>query len=155
MQLAPAFRSPDGYRINPPSDWTVRPAQPGNGISVIFAAPVLDPAAKMPFVDTLNVVVVPTDEALDVLLAQTKAKYPTVLAAYAVVTDQPIVMPDGQPAHLLGGTFELDGYGAQQNSQLLVVREGKSYTATFTAAKASFDGLRDLFERSLRSFELE
>ena len=121
---------------------------------MLFAATGLDPAAQKPFVDNLNVVVTASTKSLEDLVAEGKAKYPSVLTNYKVITDQSIDMPNGQPAHLLGGTFDAEGYGPEENIQLIIVNGGKSYTVTFTSPAVSFDKYHDLVQASLASFVL-
>lgn len=150
-QVGRPYHSPDGYSINPPSGWVLHPTSPGSGISVLFAADTVDPAAQKPFVDNLNVVITPTDKTVESLAAETKAKYPSILTNYKSVTDQATTMPTGQAGYLLGGTFDAEGYGSEENIQLLIVNAGKLYTATFTTATGSFDGHHDLFQASLAS----
>jgi len=148
-----AYHSPDGYSISPPDGWVLHPTDGQNGVSVVFAAPGLDTAARKPFVDNLNVVVTTTADSLDTLVAQTKQQYPSVLTNYKVVTDQPTVV-NGHSAHLLGGTYDDESAGPLQNVQLILAYAGKEYTVTFTSAAASFDGFHDPIQASLSTFTL-
>jgi hypothetical protein len=152
--LAAAYHSPDGYSISPPADWILHPTDGQDGLSVLFGAPTVDKAAPKPFVDNLNVVITATPENLDSLVSETKQKYPSVLKNYKVVTDQPITLPNGQPAHLLGGTSDDERSGSLENIQLILVSAGKEYTITFTSPAASFDSYHDLIQASLASFTL-
>ena len=152
--LAAAYHSPDGYSISPPDGWVLHPTDGQNGVSVVFAAPGLDKAAKKPFVDNLNVVVTTTADSLDTLVAQTKQQYPSVLTNYKVVTDQPTVV-NGHSAHLLGGTYDDESSGPLQNIQLILADAGKEYTVTFTSAASSFDGFHDPIQASLSTFTLD
>jgi len=151
--LAAAYHSPDGYSISPPDGWVLHPTDGQNGVSVVFAAPGLDKAARKPFVDNLNVVVTTTADSLDTLVAQTKQQYPSVLTNYKVVTDQPTVV-NGHSAHLLGGTYDDEGAGPLQNIQLILADAGKEYTVTFTSVASSFDGFHDPIQASLSTFTL-
>ena len=151
--LAAAYQSPDGYTISPPDGWVLHPTDGQNGVSVVFAAPDLDKAARKPFVDNLNVVVTTTADSLDTLVAQTKQQYPSVLTNYKVVTDQPTVV-NGHSAHLLGGTYDDESAGPLQNIQLILADAGKEYTVTFTSVASSFDGFHDPIQASLSTFTL-
>ncbi|MGI8816764.1 MAG: DcrB-related protein [Pseudonocardia sp.] len=149
--LGQAYHSPDGYRISPPADWVLHPTDGRGGLSVRFAAPTADKAAPEPFADNLNVVITPTTRSLDNLVAETKQQYPSVLTNYKVVTDQSGVI-GGQPAHLLGGTYDDPRSGSLENIQMLILSAGKQYTVTFTAPAASFDSLHAAMLASLASF---
>jgi hypothetical protein len=151
--LAATYHSPDGYSLSPPDGWVLHPTDGQNGVSVVFAAPALDQAAKKPFVDNLNVVITPTPDTLDNLVAQTKQQYPSVLTNYKVVTDQPTTV-NGHAAHLLGGTYDDPTAGPLQNIQLILAEAGKEYTVTFTSATASFDGFHEPIQASLSTFTL-
>jgi len=153
VPLAAAYHSPDGYSISPPDGWVLHPTDGQNGVSVVFAAPALDQAAKKPFVDNLNVVITATPETLDALVAQTKQQYPSVLTNYKVVTDQPTTV-NGQAAHLLGGTYDDPAAGPLQNIQLILAEGGKEYTVTFTSAAPSFDAFHEPIQASLSTFTL-
>jgi hypothetical protein len=153
VPLAAAYHSPDGYSISPPDGWVLHPTNGQNGVSVVFAASALDPAAKKAFVDNLNVVITATPETLDALVAQTKQQYPSVLTNYKIVTDQPTTL-NGHAAHLLGGTYDDPAAGPLQNIQLILADAGKEYTVTFTSAAPSFDGFHEPIQASLSTFTL-
>jgi hypothetical protein len=151
--LGAPYRSPDGYFISPPAGWALHPVDPRSGVSVVFAATTLDKAAAKPFADNLNVVITPESRPLDAVVAETKAKYPTIVTNYQVVTDQPVSV-QGQPAHLIGGTYADERSGALENIQLVVVNGGKMYSVTFTTPAASFDKFHEAMNASLGSFGL-
>jgi hypothetical protein len=154
VPLAAAYHSPDGYSISPPDGWVLHPTTGQQGLSVVFAATTVDAAAQKPFANNLNVVVTPTPDTLDSLISQAKQQSPGLLPNYTVVTDQPVTLADGQPAHLLGATYDQQGTGSLENIQLLLVDAGKEYTITFTSPAASFDSYHDLAQASLASFTL-
>lgn len=148
--VGPAYRSPDGYTISPPAGWREFPIEKQAGISSAFGATQLDKGAAKPFAANLNVVITPENRPLDAVIAQTKELYPSVLAGYKVVIDQPT--GDGaQPAHILGGTYN-DENGALQNVQLVTIKAGKMYTVSYTSSAASFAGLREVFQASMSTF---
>jgi hypothetical protein len=59
-QLAAAYRSPDGYALNPPPGWVQRNTDGQNGLSIVFTAPTADRSGQKPFADNINVIVLPT-----------------------------------------------------------------------------------------------
>lgn len=132
----------------------MHPTDGQQGLSSLFSAPAVDPAAQKPFVDNINVTVQPTKQTLDELIALTKAKYPSYLANYHVVADQPVTMSTGHPAHILSGTYDAPGVGPSENVQLTLVEAGKAYTVTFTSPAASFDSYHELVRASLYTFTL-
>ena len=125
-----------------------------DGISILFSAPEVDKAAQKPFADNLTVAIQSTTQSLDGLIAETKQKYPSYLANYKVVTDQSIATGDGRPAHLLGGTYDVEGTGSLENIQLTVAANGKAYTVTFTSPAASFESYHEQIQAVLASFSL-
>jgi len=132
----------------------LHPTTGQQGLSVVFAATTVDAAAQKPFVNNLNVVITPTTENLDSLIAEAKQQSPSLLPHYTVVTDQPATLSNGQPAHLLGATYDQQGTGSLENIQLILVDAGKEYTITFTSPAGSFDSYHDLAQASLASFTL-
>jgi hypothetical protein len=75
------------------------------------------------------------------------------LGDYRPMADEPVTLPDGTPAHLLGGTFRNPDTGlALRNVQLLAVRAGaETVVVTGTALADEWDGYGPVFETSLRS----
>lgn len=153
VNLANPYHSKDGYSISPPADWIYHPTDGQGGVSSVFGAPARDPGAKAPFVDNINVVVVPASGDLNTLVAETKQQYPSVLTNYTVTTDEPTTV-NNHPAYLLGGTYEDPKSGPLQNIQIMVVDSGKLYTATFTSATPTFNSMQEVAKASLRSFRI-
>jgi hypothetical protein len=150
--LAVPYHSPDGYSISPPAGWSAR-GYPS--LSAAFVAPTLDNAVQKPFVDNLNVVVAPTPLTLGSTISQEKQQNPSYLSNYTIVTDQPTTLPNGQTAHLLGGTFDWPNGGELENIQLVLVNAGKEYAVTFTSSAGNFNNNYDLARASLSSFTLK
>jgi hypothetical protein len=154
-KLGPLYSSPDGYRISPPEGWLRYPIPTPKGTSVAFSSTTLDSASNRPFADNLSVIIIPSGRPVEALVADIKREFGSRVPSFRVVTDQPIRLPDGQPAHLLSSTFNGPKGTPQQNLQLLAVRAGKAYAVTFTATAGTFAGLRALFQQSLSSFALD
>ena len=133
----------------------LHPTTGQQGLSVVFAATTVDTAAHQPFVNNLNVVITPTTDTLDSLIAQDKQQSPGLLPHYTVVTDQAATLSKGRQAHLLGATYDQQGTGSLENIQLILVDAGKEYTITFTSPAESFDNYHDLAQASLASFTLD
>ncbi|MFD7157984.1 hypothetical protein ACFV9C_25510 [Kribbella sp. NPDC059898] len=134
----------------PPSGWKEYPAGHASGLSVVFLAPAVDPAAK--FVDNINVVITPAAKDLRSTVAESKQAYPRIFTHYRLVVDEPAIA-NGRDAYLVGGTFEREGLELG-NLQLFVIAGAKQYTITFTSPAASFPRLRRLAQASLLSFRL-
>jgi hypothetical protein len=120
-------------------------------MSTSFTSTTLDPAS--PYADTMYVMVTPTGAPLEAVVAEAKQSYGTILPGYRVITDQPIQLSGGQPAHLLSGTFRTLRVG-RQILQLVTVHSGKAYAVTFMAA-GSFGDMQSPFQKSVSSFALE
>ena len=151
--LAAPYQSPDGYRISPPAGWVQREVTGVPGLSVAFIAPEPDTAGQKPFADNLNMIVNPTADSLDNLVEKAKQESPTALPNYQVVVDEPTTA-GGQPAHLLGATYDQEGTGQARNIQVITVSGGKEYTATVTATAGNFDRIADVARASLASLSL-
>ena len=151
---AAPYHSKDGYSISAPAGWIFHPSDGQNGVSSIFGAPTTDSAAKIPFVDNINVVITPADADLETAVAKSIQQGPSILPNYKVTTNEPTTA-DGHPAHLLGGTYDDGQAGPLENLQLIIVNGSKEYTISFTSTTENYSGQRDLAEASLNSFKFD
>jgi hypothetical protein len=145
------FTSPQGFSLVPPAGWKDLPDRVGGGLSAVFIAPALDPAAR--FVDNIIVVIDTAHQDLQSTIAQSKLALPGVLTHYRVVIDEPATA-SGQRAHLLGGTYIRENK-AFETLQLVLLARGNQYTVTFTCPAASFESLRGKAQASLLSLHLD
>jgi hypothetical protein len=76
VALDAVYRSADGYALSPPAGWTVTAPPPGYQVSVMFRAGAPEPGTTGTFIDNMSVLVVPTDQSLDSVVAQTRQQLP-------------------------------------------------------------------------------
>jgi hypothetical protein len=115
------------FRITPPAGWRVGTSTTA-GIAVLFS-----PSTRTgSFTPGLSVYVVDSTLPLDGTVAGARSEL-TGLSSYASTTDEPITLPDGTPAHLLGGTYRDLGRDLDlRNLQLFAVHDGKAFAVTAT-----------------------
>jgi hypothetical protein len=146
------FRDAQGrFDVVPPPGWTVDTSG-AQDTAVIFTDPRPSASPSGRFRANINVIVVPADADLPGIVTGARREV-LALAAYRPTADEPVTLPDGWPAHLLGGSFRdpLTGL-ALRNVQLLAVRGGaETVVATGTALADTWDGYGPVFETSLRS----
>lgn len=102
---------------------------------------------------TLRVVVQPTPGDLAANVAGARTLLPTAFTGYRPVVDEPITLPDDQPAWLLGGTYT-ENAQALRNLQLAVVEGGVSHVLTATAPADRFAQYEPAVRESFNSFAL-
>jgi hypothetical protein len=146
------FRDAQGrFDLVPPPGWTVDTTGAQN-TAVIFADPRPSESQSGRFRANINVIVVPAAADLPGIVTGARQEV-RALADYRPTADAPVTLPDGSPAHLLGGTYHDPGTGlALRNVQLLAVHGGtETVVATGTALADTWDGYGAVFETSLRS----
>jgi hypothetical protein len=73
------------------------------------------------------------------------------LTSYAQVEDRSLTV-NGQPAHILGGTFK-QGTFELRNRQLFVVRNDVAYVVTATALASTWNSYEALIDASIKTFQ--
>ncbi len=142
-----AFRDALGrFDLVPPPGWTVDTSG-AESTAVIFA----DPRPRG-FRANVNVVVVPAHTDLPGIVTGSRQEV-RALEDYRPTADEPVTLPDGAPAHLLGGTYHDPGTGLVLRNLQLVALHGRTQTVvvTGTALAEAWDGYEPVFETSLRS----
>ncbi|GAA5122816.1 hypothetical protein [Pseudonocardia adelaidensis] len=139
------------FDVVPPPGWTVDTSG-AQKTAVIFADPLVSETPGGRFRANINVIVVPSTGDLPGILAGAREEV-RALADYLPTADEPVTLPDGAPAHLLGGTYHDPGAGlALRNLQLMAVQGGaETVVVTATALVDTWDGYGPVFETSLRS----
>jgi hypothetical protein len=146
------FRDAKGrFDLVPPPGWTVDTSG-AQRTAVIFADPRPSESPSGRFRANINVIVVPAGSDLPHIVTAARQEV-RVLANYRPTADEPVTLPDGSPAHLLGGTFRDPDTGlALRNVQLLALHGGtETVVATSTALADTWDSYGVVFETSLRS----
>lgn len=151
---APAPRPPGApfrdalgrFVLVPPPGWTLDTSG-AEATAVIFA----DPRPRG-FRANVNVVVVPAHTDLPGIVTGARQEV-RALEDYLPTADEPVTLPDGAPAHLLGGTYHDPGTGLALRNLQLVALHGQAQTVvvTGTALAEAWDGYAAVFETSLRS----
>lgn len=148
----PAFRDAlSRFDVVPPPGWTVDTSGV-QGTAVVFADPQVSQAAGGRFRANINVIVLPATTDLPGIVGAARQEV-RALAGYLPTADEPVTLPDGSPAHLLGGTYQDPKSGlALRNLQLMVLHGGgETVVVTGTALADTWDGYGPVFESSLRS----
>lgn len=147
----PVFHDAQGrFGLVPPPGWTVDTTVTYE-TAVVFADPQPSESPSGRFRANVNVLVVAarTDLAGTVTMARQEVQE---LADYRPTADEPVTLPDGSPAHLIGGTFRDPESGlALRNVQLLAVAGPRTVVATGTALADTWGSYGPVFETSLRS----
>jgi hypothetical protein len=139
------------FRIVPPAGWTTDTSGAQN-TTVVFVDPKPTQSEDGPFSANINVLVVSSALGLDATVTRAKQELHG-LGAYTSTVDEAVVLADGTPAHLLGGTFTDQRSGfTLQNEQLFVVHAGSTLVATGTALAASWGQSAAAFEGAFGTF---
>jgi hypothetical protein len=148
----PAFHDAlDRFDLVPPPGWTVDTSG-RQGTAVVFADPSATGAPQARFRANINVIVVPARTDLPGIVTGARREV-RELAGYVPTADEPVTLPDGSAAHLLGGTYRDPGSGlVLRNLQLVAVHGGvETVVVTGTALADTWDGYGPVFDTSLRS----
>jgi hypothetical protein len=138
------------FRIAPPAGWTADTGG-GQGTAVVFRNPTPTRTGDLSFSANINVIVVPATADLDATIVGARQEL-SGLPGYASTDDEAVVLSDGTPAHLLGGTFTDARSGAQlRNLQMFAVRGGSGVVATGTAPATSWASFATPFDAALRT----
>lgn len=143
------------FALVPPTSWKADTSG-ANDLAVRFDSPATVPAPKgPPFAPSVNVRVVASQLDLNAIVVGSRAELKRLAAGYEAKADQPDTLPDGTPAHELGGTFQDAASGLTlRNLQLFAVKGGSVYVATGTALADGWDALEKELDASLRSLTL-
>ena len=148
----PAFSDAlNRFDLVPPPGWTVDTSGL-QGTAVVFADPQVSASPGGRFRANINVIVVPARTDLPGIVTGARQEV-RALADYVPTADEPVTLPDGSPAHLLGGTYHDPDTGlALRNLQLMALHGGTAtVVVTGTALADTWDGYGRVFETSLRS----
>jgi hypothetical protein len=139
------------FDVVPPPGWTVDVSGAQN-TAAIFTDPRASESPAGRFRANINVIVVPANSDLPGIVTGARQEV-RALADYLPTADEPVTLPDGSAAHLLGGTYHDPGTGlALRNIQLLALHGGtETVVVTGTTLADTWDGYGPVFETSLRS----
>jgi hypothetical protein len=158
-RLSPSPRPPGAafhdalsrFDLVPPPGWAVDTSGAEN-TAVVFTDPQVSESPTGRFRANINVIVVPARTDLPGIVTGARQEV-RALADYLPTADEPVTLPDGSPAHLLGGTYHDPDTGrALRNVQLLALHgAAETVVVTGTALADTWDGYGAVFETSLRS----
>lgn len=139
------------FDVVPPPGWTVDASGVQN-TAVVFADPQVSDSPGGRFRANINVIIVPANSDLAGIVTGARQEV-RALADYLPTADEPVTLPDGSPAHLLGGTYHDPETGlALRNVQLMALHGStETVVVTGTALVDTWDGYGPVFETSLRS----
>ncbi|GAA0934725.1 hypothetical protein [Pseudonocardia zijingensis] len=148
----PVFRDALGrFDLVPPPGWTVDTSGV-ESTAVVFVDPQVSESPSGRFRASVNVVVVPARGALPGIVTGARQEVRS-LADYRPTADEPVTLPDGSPAHMLGGTYRDPRSGLVLRNLQLVALHGTTETVvvTGTALADTWDPYGPVYETSLRS----
>ena len=149
----PGFVDPQGrFGITPPSGWRADTSGT-SGTEVIFFSPTADTTDAGEFTPNINIVVGPGGADLEQTIEANRESLKT-LPDYEGITDTEVVLSDGTPAHILGGTFTQSGF-AVQNLQLFTSAGGTDMVVTGTALAETWGNWEGLFAESFETFTVQ
>ncbi|WP_433290029.1 LpqN/LpqT family lipoprotein [Pseudonocardia sp. CA-142604] len=149
------FKDAQGrFTLNPPAKWVIDDSGE-QGTAALFLEPRSAATEARGFSANINVLVVPSP--VDLSTAVTGARQElTSLDGYASTTDESLVLRDGTPAHLLGGTFVDPGSGLElRNEQLFAVHDGSAIVATGTSLADDWETYEPVLDTALRSLTVD
>jgi hypothetical protein len=142
------------FGLTPPAGWVIDNSGE-QGTAVLFLEPRSAGTEARGFSANINVLVVPSPADLPTAVAGARQEL-TSLDGYDSTTDESVVLRDGTPAHLLGGTFVDPGSGlALRNEQLFAVHNGSAIVATGTSLAESWGSYEPVLDTALRSLTVD
>lgn len=143
--LSATVYSTTGFSIRPPEAWT-KDESGKLGAKVFFFGP-----RQSNFTININVVSEPAQGTnVEQYVQAGKPQLAQALTGYAQVEDRALTV-NGQPAHILGGTFK-QGTFELRNRQLFVVRHDVAYVVTATALASTWSTYDALIDASIKTF---
>jgi hypothetical protein len=139
------------FDVVPPQGWAVDTSGT-ESTAVVFTDPTVSESPTGPFRANINVIVLPAHADLPGIVTGARQEV-RALVDYLPTADEPVTLPDGSPAHLLGGTYRDPDSGlALRNLNLMAVHgSAETVVVTATALADTWDGYGVVFETSLRS----
>lgn len=143
------YYTDEDYKILPPHGWSVGVI---TGI-VYFANPETDFENNLPFQANINIIKEDVrGTSFNSYIDVTKQQLSTFFTSYRL-EDETESSVNGQRAYFLESTFTQGEYRLR-NRQLIVADNGSAFIITATALASDWGKYSELFESSLRSFEL-
>ena len=144
-RLSATVYSAPGFSIRPPEGWT-QDDSGKLGSKVFFLGP-----RQSNFTVNINVISEPAQGTnVEQYVQAGKPQLAQALTGYAQVEDRALTV-NGQPAHILGGTFK-QGTFELRNRQLFVVRHDVAYVVTATALASTWSTYEALLDASIKTF---
>ncbi|HEY4421335.1 MAG TPA: hypothetical protein VGN22_17555 [Pseudonocardia sp.] len=138
------------FGLTPPAGWVVDHSGE-QATAALFLEPRSAATETRGFSANINVLVVPSPADLSDAVTGARQEL-TSLDGYASTIDESVVLRDGTPAHLLGGTFVDPGSGlALRNEQLFAMHDGSAIVATGTSLADYWESYEPVLDTALRS----
>lgn len=130
----------EGFSITPPLGWTeatgTGESAPDPTAKITFVNPVPDTEGGTPFPATLAVYAIPASGlTLNGSVTSAKQDLPRTLAKFTLIDDAMVRTAGGDPAYMLGGTFQ----GGLRLKELIVVKNDTLYIVTGIALTAPWE----------------
>ncbi len=150
-KLNDAF-SGQGYKMRPPVGWDTNKAV--GEVPAHFLNPTPDlQGGVIPFHANINIVIEPVPEmTMQEYVDATKRLISLELPDHNFIDDAESTV-NGHSAHFLESTFQHEIFNLR-NRQLLLLSDDQAFVVTTTALEETWESYDDIFDASLRSFEL-
>ncbi|WP_219413161.1 hypothetical protein [Pseudonocardia nigra] len=138
------------FALVPPAGWVADTSGVQN-TAVLFVDPQPFHATAGPFSANINVLVQERATDLQATVAGVRRELADV-PGYGSTADESVVLADGTPAHLFGGTFRHPEIGFElRNLQLFTVHDGATVIITGTAPVEAWADYEAAIDTSLRT----
>ena len=151
-KLEAAF-SGKGYKMRPPLGWATNKAV--GDVPAHFLNPIPDlQGGVIPFQANINILIEPVPEKppMQEYVDASKQTISLMLTDHNLVDDSESTV-NGRPAHFLESTFHHEIFKLR-NRQMLLISDDQAFVVTATALEETWESYDDIFDASLRSFEL-
>ena len=151
--LGDAF-SGEGYKIRPPLGWDAN--ELSGKINAVFLNSTPDlQTGVVPFQANINIVIEPVPETptMQEYVDANKRLLSLMLTDHNFIEDSESTV-NGHPAHFLESTFQHEIFNLR-NRQLFLLNGDEAFVVTATALDETWESYGDIFDASLRSFELD
>ena len=143
-----------GYKIRPPLGWDAN--ELSGKINAVFLNSTPDlQTGVVPFQANINIVIEPVPETptMQEYVDANKRLLSLILTDHNFIEDSESTV-NGHPAHFLESTFQHEIFNLR-NRQLFLLNGDEAFVVTATALDETWESYGDIFDASLRSFELD
>ena len=143
-----------GYKIRPPLGWDTNKAV--GDVPAHFLNPTPDlQGGVIPFHANINIIIepIPQRPTMQEYVDANKQLLSLRLTDHKLIDDSESTV-NGHAAHFLESTFQHEIFNLR-NRQVLLISDDQAFVVTTTALEETWESYDDIFDASLRSFELD